>query len=675
MLCIATRGSPAIAAPLTDSRSPYTRDPHETLAWLRLLRASGGDHTRIGVLETTPTGRPVRCSFTTVTGIREDAAGSREIDVLRSLLVARPGTAVLVVADDEVDGAQAKALGTPVFRCPGIRSNTATARVPVWLSRPTDAARRALARSLADEDASAPLERLAWALDLAFEDQRVRDMSAVAGLETVVTVSFCADVGVDPGADTDDLVARLWRALSRPARAGEDGFGAGPLTWAGALMPFQQEGVRALLAMDRLLLADDMGLGKTVQTIAALRVLKARGQLGRALVIAPTSVLDQWRRELAKWAPELRAIVVRGSADDRAWQWRATTDVMLASYGVVRADGSRREVGARSWGVVVADEAQRIKNRIEVSDVVKQLRRQRSWALSGTPVENREDELASIMEFVDHDGSRPLAHYVPGQLLRDRHRALQLRRRKADVLADLPEKLVSKLAIELHPVQRVSYDRAERDGVVYLKSLGAEASVLHILELITRLKQVCNADPRTGASSKLDDIASRIEQLSERGHKALVFSQYTGSTAGVAAAANKLARFEPLTLTGATPLAERPALIETFRRESRNRVMIVSLHTGGLGLNLQEASYVFHLDRWWNPAVERQAEDRAHRMGQTAKVHVVKYACANTIEERIDRILETKQALFDQLIDDVSLDLSASLNRDELLGLFGLGAH
>ena len=469
-----------------------------------------------------------------------------------------------------------------------------------------------------------------------------------------------------------DLARRLHRVLSPP---GAESPSMDSLEWPGTLMPFQEDGVRALLASDRILLADDMGLGKTLQVIAAVRILTHRGHIGSALVAAPASLLDQWRGELRKWAPELSAIIIRGSASDRAWQWQADTAVTLVSYETLRSDfegNTHAPVRRKIWDVVVADEAQRIKNRNDTSRSLKGLNRVRSWALTGTPIENHEEELASILEFVDHAGEEQPKRYQSGPELLSRHRELQLRRKKGDVLDDLPEKQVTLLPIELHSGQRASYDKAEQEGVVYLRSLGKEITVQHVLELITRLKQICNADPANGESCKLDDIRERLELLVGQGHKALVFSQYTSDTAGVAAAASHLREFNPLVITGEVPLQDRPSIIERFKSDSRHQALVISLRAGGLGLNLQEASYVFHLDRWWNPAVERQAEDRSHRMGQTAKVNVIKYSCTSTIEERIDGILARKQDLFDRLVDDVSLDLSARLNRKELFGLFGL---
>ena len=681
---------------------PPTFELPSAVAWLRFVEDEGCRGVRAGLFETSVQGEPLGFCFARMRReeprpVLPSSAGRNTESFLAEALfrVSTSSPALLLGMAEEIspEAFDDLSLGLPFGR---VRPPSAPAEGPdefdrriLWVATlpgPDSEAGAVLDGIAEREDPFEPLARAARALAEAFADRRVWEMTGIPGLATVVALpppaagerrSALDNAGSEsvPGAGGGfDLARRLWAVLAAPRRTPP----SGPephLEWPDVLMPFQRDGVRALLEMDRLLLSDDMGLGKTVQAVAALRILKARGALRSCLVVAPAGVLDQWRREIAKWAPELSAIIVRGAADDRTWQWRSAADVKLASYDVMRSDAGRlsrlRDSGG-AWDAVVLDEAQRIKNRNETSAAAKSLPRARSWALTGTPLENDEEELASIMEFVDHDGTPPPRRYQAGPVLRERHQALQLRRRKRDVLADLPPKLETRLTIALHPDQRLSYDKAEREGIVYLKSLGADVGIRHVLELVTRLKQICNADPRTGASSKLDDIEERLSALATQGHKALIFSQYTSEASGVAAAARHLRAFAPLTLTGETPPEERAALVERFKAGDAHKALIVSLRAGGVGLNLQEASYVFHLDRWWNPAVERQAEDRTHRLGQTVKVNVVKYACEGTIEERIDRILERKQALFDRLVDDVSLDLSARLGRDELLGLFGL---
>ena len=536
-----------------------------------------------------------------------------------------------------------------------------------------------------------PLVRTVKALGIVVDDSQVSRLIADSDLQLVLSlpkpdneVSFKTSVAEStlerhsPSERSNiehSLSKRLWSFLAMPIPPSSPSLRDIDPDWWRDLMPFQRDGVKALIEMDRLLLADDMGLGKTVQAIVALRILVARHEIQSALVVAPAGLLDQWRSELTRWAPELTAIVIRGPATERSWQWRAVNDVTLVSYETLRSDESqlvRLQNERRVWGVVVLDEAQRIKNRNRTSDAAKTLVRKRSWALTGTPIENDEEDLASIMEFVDHEPGTPGRRFRPGFGLITRHRELQLRRKKADVLSELPPKLETKLRLPLTASQRESYDLAESEGIVYLKSLGSEVTITHVLELITRLKQICNIDPRSKASSKLEDVHDRIEELTGRGHKALVFSQYTSEASGVRGAAIHLQKFKPLLFTGDMPMEDRREVIRQFHNEPSHNILILSLRAGGLGLNLQTASYVFHLDRWWNPAIEQQAEDRTHRMGQSAKVNVFKYCCADTIEERIDQILERKRALFDELVDDVSIDLSTRLSRDELLELFDL---
>ena len=449
------------------------------------------------------------------------------------------------------------------------------------------------------------------------------------------------------------------------------------LAWPADLFPFQRTGVRALLGRGELLLADDMGLGKTVQAVVALRVLFHARTISSALVIVPGTLLHQWRDALGTWAWELRVSTIRGAPDARRTQWTAAAHVHLTTYETVRADlapGPASPPRARVWDVVILDEAQRIKNRgVEVSVACKQVPRRRSWALTGTPLENAVDDLASVMEFLqpNESGEAPRPLPIDAALI-ERHRSMQLRRRKADVLADLPPKTTQRLLLDLGPDQRRTYLRAEREGIIELRALGKTLRVTHVLALITRLKQICNFCPETGSSVKLDDLVPRLEVLVAEGHRMLVFTQFVDDVFGAKAIAARIQRFRPLVYSGELSDTARETVIRTFRENPRHAALVLSLRTGGQGLNLQEASYVAHVDRWWNPAVERQAEDRSHRLGQRHPVTVYDYVCAGTIEERIEQILERKQGLFDRLIDDVTMDIRSLLTAEELFEIVGL---
>ncbi len=441
------------------------------------------------------------------------------------------------------------------------------------------------------------------------------------------------------------------------------------LHWPHPLPEYQQHGI-ARLVQGSVLLADEMGLGKTIQAIAALRVLGEEGV--PALVVAPASLVLQWRAQLRAWAPELRPSTVLGPAEDRLQAWRRQADVYLTSYDSLRfdillahPDGPKQ----RRWAVVVIDEAQRIKNaHTEAAVTVKRLRTRRAWALTGTPLENRAEDLVSILDFVAPGEFDRKAMMVGFRQVMDRR---QLRRRRADVLADLPPKTVFRIDPGLTPDQRLAYDTAEREGLVWLRAMGSRVTVVHVLELLLRLKQVCNARPEDGQSGKLDDLERRMESVAAAGQKALVFSQFVAAPFGVQAIADRLRRFKPLLLIGGQDAAARAAVLAEFRNNPERAVLVLSLRAGGVGLNLTDASVVFHFDRWWTAAVETQAEDRAHRIGQTRPVHVFAYVCGGTVEERIAEIIDRKQRVSDFLVDNVDIDVLERWNLADLLHAVG----
>ncbi len=670
-----------------------THAPEDVVAWLRFADDGDGSGIRAALFETSSEGKPRAFFFTRIDrrdpSLRqaENPTGAALAQLAGALFrIATPPPKLVIGVDDNLTRQAVQGNLEIALPCALISPNRAAPFSTSWgTEEPSQAseARRLLDTALSNDDPAEPFVRVDGALAEAFEDETIQAMASNTGIMSIVSLltlperlEGSANIPQEPISESNHsphnltLAERLWMKLAPPPLAA-------PLpseyVWPSELRPFQKEGIRVLLGSDQLLLADDMGLGKTVQAIAAIRLLRLRNEIESCLVVAPASLLSQWRKELDKWAPELSAIIIRGSVGERGWQWQAKKDIKLVSYEILRSDfgdNPLAPVRRTRWGVVIADEAQRIKNRNDTSDALKGLQRTRSWALTGTPIENHEDDLASILEFVDYAPAEKPRRYSPGLELRARHRELQLRRRKEDVLDDLPPKQVTMVPIELGSNQQRSYDKAEKDGVAYLKSLG-EVTLTHVLQVLTRLKQICNADPETGESSKLDDVYDRMEQLVARGHRALVFSQYVNDSSGVGAIVKRLQRFSPLAYTGGMSSEEKQETLERFRNNDNHKALALSLRAGGLGLNLQQASYVFHLDRWWNPATERQAEDRSHRIGQGEKVNVIKYYCIGTVEERIDKILESKQALFDDLVDDVSLD-SSQLSREDLFGLFDL---
>lgn len=432
---------------------------------------------------------------------------------------------------------------------------------------------------------------------------------------------------------------------------------------------YQLEGVAFLYPRYSAILADEMGLGKTMQAITAIRLLLHAGELRTVLVICPKPLVTTWQREFHQWAAEVPVMAIEGDQARRRWQWQLPqSPVKVANYELLHRD---RELFTPDlhFDLVVLDESQRIKNRSSgTSQIVRSISRSRSWALTGTPVENSPDDLVGIFEFLSPGYLMPqMKPRRMGKLASD----FILRRTKDKVLTELPPKMFRDADVMLSPEQRESYRLAEDDGVLRLTEMGEGATIQHVFELILRLKQICNFDPATGISSKLERLAADLEEIAASGQKALVFSQWVGTLDELG---RRLAEFRPLHFHGGVASNKRDEVIRQFKEDRRRPLLLISYGAGSVGLNLQFAQYVFLFDRWWNPAVEDQAINRVHRIGAAGPITVTRFLALSTIEERINEILEEKREIFDTIFSDTEPHKHSGLTRQEIFGLFQLKA-
>ncbi len=410
------------------------------------------------------------------------------------------------------------------------------------------------------------------------------------------------------------------------------------------LHDYQWEGVAFLYRSRSALLADEMGLGKTVQTAVALALLlKEKNEINRILIVAPSSLTANWMAELALWAPSLTVRRVQGTASAREAFYLLPIPVLVGSYEQIRSDGLDR-VPLNTFDLVVLDEAQRIKNRNSATALAcRLLPRKRAWALSATPLENDENDIASILSFLDplFERNRSRAH------LKRKLESLMLRRKKSEVRAELPPVIIQDLQLDLSRKQRERYDElwAHRTEAIERDATGRDISVV-LLGLITRLKIICNFDETTNASSKLDALKTISESAGQTA-KILMFSQFVKTLRWISA---RISLPHDL-LIGSMSMTEREAVINRFKISEGPRMLLVSLRAGGAGLNLGEATHVVVFDRWWNPAVEIQAIYRAHRFERDEPLHVVRFLVNDSIEERIAKILEKKESLFEEVIE------------------------
>jgi superfamily II DNA or RNA helicase len=472
----------------------------------------------------------------------------------------------------------------------------------------------------------------------------------------------------------------------------------------GTLRPYQQAGVEWLYLLSWLrlgaCLADDMGLGKTIQVLSLLLVLKKETSdtAKPCLLVAPASLLANWAAEIARFAPSLRSVVVHPSAARAEKQKMesmddlAGVDLVITSYGFLAR--SPWLVGA-AWRLVVLDEAQAIKNPgAKQTRLVKQLRAEMRVALTGTPIENRLGDLWSIFDFINPGlmgSSTQFSSFVKGlgerahdpyRPLRELARPYILRRLKTDksIIADLPDKTEVKTFCPLSRKQAALYQQAVQELAQQIEDVDGMKRRGLVLAFLMRFKQICNhpsqwlgdgawSEADSGKLARLRDIA---EVAAARQEKALIFTQFKEMTAPLAAFLGAVFGRPGLVLHGGTAVGKRQDLVRRFQESDDVPFFVLSLKAGGAGLNLTAASHVVHFDRWWNPAVENQATDRAFRIGQNKNVLVHKFVCRGTVEERIDELIESKKQLAGELLGGGADMLLTEMKDAELLKLVSL---
>jgi len=462
------------------------------------------------------------------------------------------------------------------------------------------------------------------------------------------------------------------------------------------LRPYQQQGLAWLgfLADAGLggILADDMGLGKTVQVLAHIWTERASGRLCKpVLVVVPTSLISNWYREARRFAPLLKLLILHGTQRARLFRRIATHDLVITTYPLLARD--RRRLAEHDFGLLVLDEAQSIKNaRTQAAQTVRELRARRRLAVTGTPLENHLGELWAQIDAVEPGllGDERLftnlyrtpiekqGDVARQQRLNRRIAPLILRRRKEDVAPELPPRTEILRSVELEGRQRELYESlrlAQHSRVqAALAQRGLSQSGIVVIDALLKLRQVC-CDPRLlkldgargiTASAKLELLLELLDELIAEDRRVLVFSQFTGML-DLIAAALRARGIAYLMLTGGTQ--NRGALVDRFQNGD-TPVFLISLKAGGVGLNLTAADTVIHYDPWWNPAVEQQASDRAHRIGQTKPVFVYKLICAGTVEEKIQAMQVHKAALAQAVLEGGGSSRAVSFAPDDLEELF-----
>lgn len=464
------------------------------------------------------------------------------------------------------------------------------------------------------------------------------------------------------------------------------------------LRPYQAQGTAWLNMLNQMqlgaILADDMGLGKTIQALSflLLKTHETRGRGNPALLIVPASLIGNWKLEINRFAPSLKYWIAHPSGQGMAKPSSVDFDLLMTTYGSV----ARIEwLLGQDWSLIIVDEAQAIKNpSAKQTRAIKALKSQHKIALTGTPVENHLSDLWSIFDFVSPGllgSAKDFEGFIkrktengesPYASLRTLVRPYILRRLKTDkkVISDLPDKTEVKTYCSLSKCQAALYQKSVEALSMDIKDADGIERRGIILSYLMRFKQICNhpsqfvkdgvfSDSASGKFLRLKEIC---EIISEKQEKVLVFTQFKEMTQPLCDFLESIFGRRGLVLHGEIQVKKRSAMVEDFQRENGPPYFILSLKAGGTGLNLTAASHVIHFDRWWNPAVENQATDRAFRIGQKRNVLVHKFICKGTLEEKIDALIESKQSMSREILEGADRALLTELPNDELLKMVSL---
>ena len=524
-------------------------------------------------------------------------------------------------------------------------------------------------------------------------------------LREVVQVGLGADQRArddNVSLEADDWLRDLLERLQQKSRIEQV---EAPEGFCGQLRPYQQLGYSWLAFLRDwglgACLADDMGLGKTVQTLAALQLDRQQGNQRPNLLVCPTSVLNNWQREAARFTPDLPVLLHHGPNRPGGETFRDAAcgqRLVITGYGTMNRD--RDLLGSVPWRAVILDEAQNIKNPAsQQARTAQGLRADYRIALTGTPVENHVGDLWSIMQFLNPGllGSQTefrRNYFQPIQNDRDEAAAARLqgatgpfilRRLKTDrsIIDDLPDKNETKQYCNLTREQATLYQAVLREAETRLESTEGIQRRGSILDTLTKLKQACN-HPRQllgdnsaidGRSGKLARLHEILDEVLPAGDRVLVFSQFAEMGAILQQHVQETYGLETPFLHGGVSRKQRDGMVQRFQDDPEGpQVFVLSLKAGGSGLNLPRANHVIHYDRWWNPAVENQATDRAFRIGQTKDVHVHKLICAGTLEDRIDLMIEIKQETADRVVGATTERWLTELSNTELRDVLALSA-